>query len=363
MFSIRLHRARKAAGLSLRALGELVSISHAAIKKYEDGIAMPSSDILIGLSRALKVRTEYFFRPEPVALEGIEYRKRSSLPKKRLDAITHEIIDQIERRIELENLFPQPPVKAFAAVDGLDTSIAAMDQIEEIAEGVRAAWALGFDPIPDLIDVLETNGIRVFMIEADSENKFDGLAARVNGMPIVVVGRHWPGDRQRFTLAHELGHLMLEGRLPDDVDEEMACNRFAGAFLFPRASVLQELGKHRNAIELKELGLLKEEFGLSMAGILYRARDLGIISPAYRDEQTKLFRFKGWYRKEPGGDYPTEKAHIFEQLVFHALAEEYIGESKAAELMNMSLQQFRQVRNMERSTESIEELACAAINQ
>lgn len=347
MFSVRLHRARKAAGLSLRDLGERVGVSHAAIKKYEDGLTMPSSDILIGLSRALKVRTEYFFRPEPVALEGIEYRKRSSLPKKRLDAITHEVIDQIERRIELENLFPQPPVKAFAPVAGLPTTVAAMGQIEEVAERVRETWDLGFDPIPDLIDVLETNGIRVFMIEADAENKFDGLAARVNGMPIIVVGRHWPGDRQRFTLAHELGHLMLEGRLPDDMDEEMACNRFAGAFLFPRASVLQELGEHRNAIELKELGLLKEEFGLSMAGILYRARDLDIISPAYREEQAKLFRFKGWYRKEPGCDYPTEKTHIFEQLVFHALAEEYIGESKAAELMNMPLHEFRRVRSME----------------
>lgn len=359
MFSIRLHRARKAAGLSLRDLGERVGVSHTAIKKYEDGIAMPSSDILIGLSRALNLRTEYFFRPEPVALEGIEYRKCSSLPKKRLDAITHEVIDQIERRIELENLFPQPPVKAFTTVAGLDSSITAMDQIEEVAERVREAWELGFDPIPDLIDVLETHGIRVFMIDADADNKFDGLAARVAGMPIVVVGRHWPGDRQRFTLAHELGHLMLEGQLSDDQNEEMACDRFAGAFLFPRASVLQEMGEHRNAIELKELELLKEEFGLSMSGILYRARDLGIISPVYRDEQAKLFRIKGWRLKEPGRDYPTEKAHIFEQLVFHALAEEYIGESKAAELMNMSLIQFRRVRAME----STEEPPRAAVNQ
>lgn len=351
MFSTRLHRARKAAGLSLRDLGERTGVSHAAIKKYEDGNSMPSSDILIGLSRALNVRTEYFFRPEQVSLEGIEYRKRSSLPKKKLDAITHEVIDQIERRVELENLFPQSPMKPFATVIGLADHITEMDQVEDIADGVRAAWELGYDPIPDLIDVLETNGIRVFMIEADAENKFDGLAARVSGMPIIVVGRHWPGDRQRFTLAHELGHLMLEDRLPENIDEEMACNRFAGAFLFPRNSVLQELGQHRNAIELKELGLLKEEFGLSMAGILYRARDLGIISSAYRDEQAKLFRFKGWYRKEPGQEYPGEKAHIFEQLVFHALAEEYIGESKAAELMNMPLQQFRRVRSME----SIEE--------
>ncbi len=324
---------------------------------------MPSSDILIRLARALKVRSEYFFRPESVALEGIEYRKRSSLPKKRLDAITHEVIDQIERRIALENLFPKSPVKTFTTVKRLPASIVTMDQIEESAEGVRKAWELGFDPIPDLIDVLETNGIRVFMINAQSsqgsENKFDGLAARVNGMPIVVVGRHWPGDRQRFTLAHELGHLMLEGRLPDHLDEEMACNRFAGAFLFPRASVRQALGEHRSAIELKELGLLKEEFGLSMSGILYRARDLEIISPSYHIAQAKLFRFKGWYRHEPGRDYPTEKAHRFEQLVFHALAEAYIGESKAAELMNMSLQEFRQVRSMEGTEEPMR----AAVHQ
>lgn len=347
MFNTRLHRARKAAGLSLRDLGERVGVSHASIKKYEDGDAMPSSDILLQLARALQVRTEYFFRPDPVVLEGIEYRKRSSLPKKRLDAITHEVLDQIERRIELENLFPQSPVKSFAPVEEINDQMTSIDQIEDVADRVRSVWNLGFDPIPDLIDVLETNGIRVFMIEADTENKFDGLAARVSGMPIVVVGRHWPGDRQRFTLAHELGHLMLEGRLAQDLDEEKACNRFAGAFLFPRESVRQELGGHRNAIELKELGLLKEEFGLSMAGILYRARDLDIISHAYREDQAKLFRFKGWFRKEPGQDYPAEKAHIFEQLVFHALAEDYIGESKAAELMNMPLQQFRRVRSME----------------
>lgn len=349
MFSVRLHRARKAAGLSLRDLGELVGVSHAAIKKYEDGIAMPSSDILLGLSRALKVRTEYFFRPEPIALEGIEYRKRSSLPKKRLDAITHEVIDQIERRIELENLFPYSPVKAFSTVDGLPDSIVGLDEIETVVERVREAWTLGLDPIPDLIDVLETNGVRVFMIDAGADIKFDGLAARVDGKPIVVVGRHWPGDRQRFTLAHELGHLMLEGRLCDGLDEELACDRFAAAFLFPRTFVLQELGDHRSAIELKELGLLKGEFGLSMSEILHRARDLGIISPAYREEQAKLFRLKGWSQKEPGHDHPTEKARIFEQLVFHALAEEYIGESKAAELMNMPLQQFRRIRSMEGS--------------
>lgn len=347
MLNQRLQRARKAAGISLRDLGSVIGLSHAAIKKYEDGTAMPTSEVLIKLARALSVRTEYFFRPENIVLEGVEYRKRSSLPQKRLNAITHEILDQIERRLELENLFPSPPVKSFSAPESLSKRIGNLDSIEDLVNQVRDVWDLGLDPIPDLIDVLETQGVRVFMIDGDADNKFDGLAAHVGNMPIVVVGHNWPGDRQRFTLAHELGHLLLEGRLAENLNEEKACDRFAGAFLFPKQSVIQELGAHRNAIEIKELGLLKEEFGLSMAGILYRARDLGIISQAYRDNQSKFFGMKGWNRKEPGLMYPSEKAHVFEQLIFHALAEDYIGESKAAELLNLPLNQFRKLRSME----------------
>lgn len=347
MLNQRLQRARKAAGLSLRDLGVAIGLSHAAIKKYEDGAATPTSDVLIKLARTLNVRTEYFFRPENVVLEGVEYRKRSSLPQKRLDAITHEILDQIERRLELENLFPSPPVKAFSIPDGLIPQISNFDDIEGLVNQVRDAWDLGLDSIPDLIDVMETQGIRVFMVDGDADNKFDGLAAHVGEMPIVVVGRNWPGDRQRFTLAHELGHLLLEGRLAEGLNEEKACDRFAGAFLFPKQSVIQELKSHRTKIEIKELGLLKEEFGLSMSGILYRALNLGFISQAYRDSQSKFFSMKGWNRKEPGSVYPSEKAHIFEQLIFHALAEDYIGESKAAELLNLPLSQFRKLRSME----------------
>jgi len=347
MIGQRLFRARKAAGLSLRELAAKVDLSHAAIKKYEDELAVPTSATLLKLAQALQVRTEYFFRPETVALEGVEYRKRSSLPKKRLEAIEHEVIDQIERRIELEALFPTPPLKEFSPVAGLPKKISDLSQIEDAAEQVRNAWALGYAPIPELIDALETHGIRVFMIDANADPKFDGLAAAVHKMPVIVVGRNWPGDRQRFTLAHELGHLMLAGRLAGHIDEEVACNRFAGAFLVPRQSALQELGARRSFIELKELALLKEEFGLSMGGLLYRARDLGIVSPAWRDEQVRQFRLKGWHLTEPGAPYPVEQPHVFEQLIFHALAEDYIGESKAAELMRMPISAFRKMRSLE----------------
>ena len=93
-----------------------------------------------------------------------------------------------ERRIELEDLFPRSPIKSFAPVDGLPAVITTFGQIEEVADRVREVWALGLDPIPDLIDVLETNGIRVFTIDADQESKFDGLAARVGERAVISSG-------------------------------------------------------------------------------------------------------------------------------------------------------------------------------
>ncbi len=166
-------------------------------------------------------------------------------------------------------------------------------------------------------------------------------------MPVIVVGDQRPGDRQRFTLAHELGHLLLDNRLADGLDIESCCNRFAGAFLLPRRSLINVLGEHRNLIEPRELSLLKQEFGISMTGILHRAEDNGIISNNVYRQLRAEFNERGWSTIEPGQQYPKEITHIFEQMIFHALAEEYIGESKAAELMNMPLETFRALRAME----------------
>lgn len=345
MLGNRIQRARKALGLSLRDLGEQVALSHAAIKKYEDNEVTPSSDILIKLSKALHVRVEYFFRPERFTLQNIQYRKHADMPERHLEEITAKILDQVERRVELENLFPTPPVQSFS-IKNLPKKIDNLDELEKLADQIRNQWNLGLDPVPDLIDIFEERGIKVFEIDNQQYPKFDGLYANVNGMPVIVVGNQWPGERQRFTLAHELGHLLLDGRL-NEVDLETSCNRFAGAFLLPKKSLITILGEHRNFIEPRELNLLKQEFGISMASILHRAEDAGIISSGlYRQLRTE-FNERGWSKKEPGKQFPKERTHIFEQMIFHALAEEYIGESKAAELMNISLESFRSLRAME----------------
>ena len=74
----------------------------------------------------------------------------------------------------------------------------------------------------------------MIVTEIEVGAQFDGLQATVADKPVIVVSKGWPGDRQRFTLAHELGHLLLHGRLTDGLDEERACHRFASAFLLNR---------------------------------------------------------------------------------------------------------------------------------
>ncbi len=343
MIGERLLRARDAANLSLRALAEKVGVSQTTISKYEKEQATPDSTMLLKLSRALGVKTEFFFRTEKFVLENKEYRKRA-ISSVQLRAIESKILDEVERRFELESLFPNPPSSKFEVPTGLPLKINYMYEIDAFADKVREIWNIGSDPISDLSDILEEHGIRVFMIDESADNQFDGLAATVNGHQIIVVSKDWSGDRQRFTLSHELGHLMLEGRLVPRLDEEKASDRFAGAFLLPEKAVKKVLGDKRKTIEIAELGLIKEEYGISMQGAFIRANQTKIISYEYSSSLWKFFKKQGWDKNEPGKPYPSENIHVFKRLILKALALEYIGESKAAELLGMSVKKFHKFR-------------------
>lgn len=357
MFGERLHRARAAAGLSMGALAAQVGLSANAIKKYEHDINMPGSENLLKLAKALNVRSEYFFRQSNIQLDRVEYRKRSSISKTLLKMVTGDVMEQAERWSELLDLYPDSikPVEDFSLPVGLPRRVESYEEIESIAEHVRSKWELGLNPVSEMIDTLESKGVLIIRTSVDSGNKVDGLAGTICKTPVVVVSAYSPGDRQRFTLAHELGHLVLHGRLADGLKEEPACNRFAGAFLLPKSGVLQHLGPHRRQIELEELYLLKHEFGISMGGVLMRARQCAVIGNELYERWCKIFGKKGFKVNEPGDPYPQEKTVLFKQLVYRALGEGYIGESKAAELLGLSLSGFYKERMLGETGENTDQ--------
>ena len=339
-------RARAAAGLSMQKLGEAAGVSANMIKKYEHDQSMPSSAVLIKLAEALSVRTEFFFRPFNVQLAGVEYRKKANTPKKVLAKITADVLDQAERWFELRNLWPDFPIPNFALPESL-SPVTSLEDVERLGIQVRNEWKLGLNPVPELIDLLESKGILVIVTESEQADKFDGLQATVEGQPVVVVSSNWPGCRQRFTLAHELGHLILHERLPAGLDEELACNRFASSFLLPAEGAVAHLGSRRSHVDWKELYLLKHEYGLSMSSILYRCEELEILSKKRCKSLWIEFSSKGWRKQEPGEPYPSEQTLLFEQLVHRGAGEGLISDSKAAELLQIPVAVFRQSKMME----------------
>lgn len=352
MLGVRVKQARTTAGLSLRDLAEKVGVSAMALSKYERDEINPSSEVLMSLARALNVRVEYFFRRAQVELVEVDFRKHAKLSKRDEDQVLADVREQVERWQTLEEIIPSSWPEQFKIPDGLPAEVATMDAIEGVAEAVRSAWKLGTNPIRDLMEELELEGIKVIVTPHDGDKKFDGLVALANGKPVIVVGQGWPGDRQRFTLAHELGHLVLRGRLAADLDEERACHRFAGAFLAPRQEAIRALGESRSRLEPQELHLLKHEWGLSMGGWIHRAQDLGVINRTTAGKLWGYFSSRGWREKEPGTPYPNERVQRFHQLVYRALAEDFIGESKAAELLGIGVANLRALRRMEASDEA-----------
>jgi len=342
LFAERLKSARMMNGLSLQELSEKLEnkVTRQAIHKYEKGEVIPDSEMLNFLCEALGVRPDYFTRKTLVELGSIIFRKIEKLPSKEQNSIIERTREVLERYIELEEImginkpFEQPK---------MIPSISSMEDIEQAAIYVRSAWNLYDNSIPNVIELLENKNIKVILLNAGDE--FDGLQTWVNGkkIPVIVLntGRLKSNDRKRFSAFHELGHLLLP---LDGIPEKMAekyCHTFAGAMLLPRSAAKKELGEKRNKISIQELGLIKQQYGISLQALIYRLCDLGIISAYYKSYYYQYFIQMGWKVEEPYKYEGKEISSRFDQLLFRALSEELISLSKAASLNNMKLSEFR----------------------
>lgn len=117
--------------------------------------------------------------------------------------------------------------------------------IERAALEIRKKWKLGNGPVPHLIELLEDNGFKIF--EVDADEKFDGLSGFVEDIkiPVIAVLKNKDLVRKRFTIAHELGHLLLDFSETEDKSSEKLCHTFAGALLLPKDVMQEELGRNR----------------------------------------------------------------------------------------------------------------------
>ena len=204
-------------------------------------------------------------------------------------------------------------------------------------------WSLGVGAVPDMTELLEEHGVKV--LKLDFPRAVDGLTCLVHrtdgsAVPVVVFSTDKSIERQRFTLAHELGHLVMD--IPPGAPEEKICDRFAGAFLAPGGELIREVGLRRNDFGFGELVEIKRMFGVSAAALVIRMRDLGIIDEA---TVSRIFRGIGraWRTQEPCPLERSESPRRFRRLCLRALAEDVISEAKAAELLGLRVSEIERV--------------------
>lgn len=343
-FAKRLINARRIRCLSQRELCSLLAgkVSSSAIEKYEKGLMMPSSDVLILISKALGFKMDYFFRPFAVAIDisNFEFRKQSSLGIKKVESIKCLVASEIEKYLEIENILG---ISNLFRLNYGNMLVETEDDAMQMAKRLRQDLNIGTDGITSAIELLECNGVKI--IEVDADVKFSGACNMAGSIPVIVINKSMQAERKRMTIFHELGHLLM--KFAKGVDEERLCTVFASEVLIPSEKFRGIIGEARHDISLVELQTIDREYGISVDALMAKAAQLNVITTkryqSYFKKKNALPQFKKVVEMSLAGDERTTR---FERLVYRALASELISTSKAASLLECPLETVRENLNL-----------------
>lgn len=346
LFGNRLVSARKMAGMSLQDLSDKMKnvVTKQSLNKYEQGKMKPDSEVSILLSNVLDVPVDYFYSSPgiEVKLDNISYRKFiSKISKSEQIAIEEKAKETFERYLELEEVLNfDEKIEYFI----YEKVIQNADDAEVAAKELRKKWKLGYDPIPDVVEMLEDKGYKV--IEIDAPNGFDGMKADINGKKVIVLRKKQSSNedvvRKRFTALHELAHHSLKfSNNLSEKEEENLCHAFASAVLYPEDMARKEMHKNRFRFYQNELVFIKERWGISFSAVFNRAKQLGIIN-AYVYKQFNIgYRERKFHLNEPGRFLSREKPVRFERLIYLGLSKEAISVNDAAFFSGKTVGEFR----------------------
>jgi len=283
----RIKEAREARGYTLEAFALALEKTRQAVAQFETGQSAPSSETLSRIIALTEQPPAFFFsaprRPGNVgtifwrSLKRMEQHHRRRVGKR---------LQWAADLVALADEFIELPGVDFPHMD-IDSDLLDDDDIEEAAELLRAHWGLGTGPVGDLGSLLEAKGV-IIVRESVRCSDMDAVSCWINGRPFVLLSAEVEGGpRDLFNLAHELGHLLLHA-LVDVSDRnlkaiERQADRFASAFLMPREAFAREVF----GTSLDYFKTLKRRWGVSIAAMVYRSKDLNIITDS---QYSYLFR-------------------------------------------------------------------------
>jgi Zn-dependent peptidase ImmA (M78 family)/DNA-binding XRE family transcriptional regulator len=338
----RLTVARQLAGLRKSELAARISKSATAVSAWEAGTKNPTASAIAQLALGLEVDPDFFAvrGRDTVALSSAPHFRslRSTTQIARDQAFAYgllavDIARALERHVELPTVdLPSYPVPVDQAVD---------DAPERAAQLLRERWGLGEGPLGHLVRLTERQGVLVVFSPPQAAT-VDAYSFASDVRPVIVLNpikRDY--YRQRFDVAHELGHLVMHGDAePGGRVAEDQAHRFAAELLMPEAQIRDLLPRTMNRQAWNILARLKEQWGVSIQALLYRARRLGRLSDvSYRNAMTTITT-RGWRRSEPGAISFIEQPSLLPKAV-DLLRDEGIDERQLADECGAPIGLFR----------------------
>jgi Zn-dependent peptidase ImmA (M78 family)/DNA-binding XRE family transcriptional regulator len=316
--------AREAMGLTQEEVAVEVKISQSILSKYENSLHQPSEEHIARIAECLHSPVSFFYLPDAPLAAGtcLYHRKQASMPRmaqRRLDSSIKKC------RLHVSRLLDGAKLSAPLSFPRLDIADHNFD-IPKIAEMVRVAWRLPRGPVRNLIQTIERAGGLVVCMDFGTQ-KLSAIC-HSETPPMFFVNSDIPADRFRFTLAHEIGHLVMHHTPTPDQEKE--ADRFAAEFLMPAADICPDLA----GMTLARAAELKPFWRVAMSAIVRRARDLNVVTEWQYQRMMMDMNHRKWRMCEPV-DIAPETPTLLPQLIERHLVDLGYSVPELAELMRM----------------------------
>jgi len=325
--------ARESRGYTQNELAKRLRVTQGLLSKVESGLKPATPELIGKLAEALDYPERFFTLQDRVyglGLGTLYHRKRQSLSSTTL-AKVHSQINII--RIHLSRLLAAVELPA-SKIERID-----LDEVkspDQIARIVRARWMLKLGPVQSVTKSIEEAGGIVIRCDFGTP-LIDAISQWPPDMPpLFFVNKDIPGDRLRYSLAHEIGHIVMHEEYGDGMENE--ADRFAAEFLMPASDIAPFLG----TISLPQLATLKSYWKVSMAALLKRASDLEKINQGQARYLWMRMSQAGYRKKEPPElDIPVEESTSIRDLL--GLHRNRLGYSVAelSDLLVLNEHEFR----------------------
>lgn len=299
--------ARESRGYSQTELAEEIGVPQSVISRLESGSLLLDAYIK-KISDKLQYPSEFFYQQFDIYPPNLHYRKRAVIPAKTKD-----------KAEAMMNIYRANIDALVKGVSVPDVKFPIMDENRlsnpiEVATFIRNYWNLPKGRIENLTQILEERGILVVKCDFFPD-QIDGRSMITSsGNYIIFLNSNKPGDRQRFTLAHEFAHLVLHINSPNSLerDVETEANRFASEFLMPSQELIPQIGGSK--LTIPKLADLKRFWKVSMQAILSWSEHLGIVTKSQARYLWSQFNSMSIRIKEPV-EIPAENSELLEKLI------------------------------------------------